>query len=101
MKQLNNDETIYLIKEIKEKEKEKEKERINSLKIENMTLDNKSFFGKSNNKFNINLSSLGCQYLSHKLFNDNSMIIVGISCIQLYPNIKDLKNIISKILLLL
>ena len=93
MKQLNNDETIYLIKEIKEKEKEKE--RINSLKIENMTLDNKSFFGKSNNKFNINLSSLGCQYLSYKLFNDNSMIIVGISCIQLYPNIKDLKNILS------
>jgi hypothetical protein len=89
MKQLNNDETIYLIKEIKEKEK------INSLKIENIALDNKSFFGKINNKFSINLSSLGCQYLSHKLFNDNSTIIVGISCIQLYPNIKDLKNILS------
>ena len=89
MKQLNNDETIYLIKEIKEKEK------INSLKIENIALDNKSFFGKINNKFSINLSSLGCQYLSHKLFNDNSMIIVGVSCIQLYPNIKDLKNILS------
>ena len=93
MKQLNNNETIYLIREIKEKEKEKEK--ITSLKIENITLDNNNFFGKSNNKFTINLSSLGCQYLSHKLFNDNSMIIVGISCIQLYPNIKDLKNILS------
>ena len=93
MKQLNNDETIYLIKEIKEKEKEKEK--ITSLKIENITLDTKSFLGKSNNKFIFNLSSLGCQYLSHKLFDDNSLIIVGISCIQLYPNIKDLKNILT------
>jgi len=93
MKQINNDEFIYLIKEIKEKEKEKEK--ITSLKIENITLDTKSFLGKSNNKFIFNLSFLGCQYLSHKLFNDNSLIIVGISCIQLYPNIKDLKNILT------
>ena len=72
MKQLNNDENIYLIKEIKEKEKEKEK--INSLKIENIILDNKNFIGKSNNKFIINLASLGCPYLSHKLFNDNKKI---------------------------
>ena len=93
MKQLYNDETIYLIKEIKEKEKEREK--INSLTIENIALDNKNFFGNSNNKFSINLGSLGCQYLSYKLFDDNSLIIVGVSCIQLYPNIKDLKNVIS------
>ena len=92
MKQLNNDENIYLIKEIKEKEKEKEK--INSLKIENITLDNKNFIGKINNKFIINLASLGCPYLSHKLFNDNTLIIVGLSCIQLYPNIKDLKDLL-------
>ena len=92
MKQLNNDENIYLIKEIKEKEKEKEK--INSLKIENITLDNKNFIGKTNNKFIINLASLGCPYLSHKLFNDNTLIIVGLSCIQLYPNIKDLKDLL-------
>ena len=90
MKQFDNDDTIYIIKEMKEKEK------VNSLVIENISLDNNNLLGKTYNKYSINLSSLGCQYLSNKLFNDNSLLIIGTSCVKLYPNIKDSqKNAIS------
>ena len=90
MKQLNNDETIYIIKE------KKEKEKINELIFENVTLNKNTLLGNINNKYDINLSSLGCQYLSHKLFNDNSLLVIGLTSIQLYPNIVDnVKNILT------
>ena len=90
MKQLNNDENIYIIYEIKEKEK------ITELLIENYSLDKNNLLGKSNKKYNINLQSLDCQYLSNKLFNDNSLLLVGISSVKLYPNIvENINNVLS------
>ena len=60
MKQLNNEENIYIIQEIREKEKEKEK--ITDLIIENFTLDKNNLLGKSNKKYKINLNLLDSQY---------------------------------------
>ena len=92
MKQLNNDENIYIIKEIKEKEKERAKEII----IENIILDKNNFLGKINKKNNINLTSLNCQYLYNKLFSGNSFILIGLSSVKFYPNIfENIKNVLS------
>ena len=90
MKQLNNDENIYIIKEIKEKEKAKE------IIIENIVLDKNNFLGKINKKNNINLTSLNCQYLYNKLFSGNSFILIGLSSVKFYPNIfENIKNVLS------
>ena len=94
MKQLNNEENIYIIQEIREKEKEKEK--ITDLIIENFTLDKNNLLGKSNKKYKFNLNSLDSQYLSNKLFNDNSLLLLGISSVKLYPNIvQNINNVLS------
>ena len=90
MKQLNNENKIYIIKQIKEKEK------IVELSIENYTLDKNNLLGKSNTKININLSSLEGQYLYHKLFPDTSLILLSNSSLKLYQNfIKDNKNFLT------
>ena len=90
MKQLNNENKIYIIKQIKEKEK------IVELSIENYTLDKNNLLGKSNTKININLSSLEGQYLYHKIFPDTSLILLSNSSLKLYPNfIKDNKNFLT------
>ena len=87
MKQLKNDDNIYIIKQIKEKEKPIK------LELKNITLDKNNFFGKSNSAFDINLSILDSQYLYHKLFKDNSFILMGNSSIILFPNLlKDSKE---------
>ena len=90
MKQLNNDNKIYIIKQIKEKEKPIK------LKIENIALDKNNFFGKLNSTNNIDLSILDSQYLYHKLFIDNSFIFMGNTSIKLFPNIfKDSNDILT------
>ena len=90
MKQLINDNNINIIQKIKEKEK------LTQLKIENYYLDKNNFLGKLNSKFNINLSILNGQYLFHKIFPDNSFILMGNTSIKLYPNLlKDDKNILT------
>ena len=90
MKQLNNDNKIYIIKQIKEKEKPIK------LIIENISLDKDNFFGKLNSTNNIDLSILDSQYLYHKLFKDNSFILMGNTSIKLFPNIfKDSNDILT------
>ena len=90
MKQLNNDDKINVIKQIKDKEKPIK------LIIENINLDKENFLGKSTSTFDINLSILDCQYLYHKLFKDNSFILMGNTSIKLFPNIlKDSKEILT------
>ena len=90
MKQLNNEESIYIFKEIKEKEKPKE------IIIENSVLNKNNFLGKLNKKYSVNLSSLNGQYLSNKLFSDNSFILIGLSSVNLYANIiENIKDVVS------
>lgn len=90
MKQLNNDETIYITKETKEKDK------TNELIIEKISLNKNTLLGNLICKYNINLTSINCQYLSHHLFKDNSLVIIGLSSVILYPNIADdAKNVLS------
>ena len=90
MKQINNEGNIYIIKEIKEKEK------INEINLEHISLDKKNLLGKINNIFNFKLDSLYSQYLYNKIFPDNSFILIGLSSIQLYPNLlENTKNILS------
>ena len=90
MKQLINDNKINIIQKIKEKDK------LTQLKIENYYLDKNNFLGKLNSKFNINLSILSGQYLFHKIFPDNSFILMGNTSIKLFPNLlKDDKNILT------
>ena len=90
MKQFNHEGDIYIIKEIKEKEKPKE------ITIENFLFNKNDLLGKLNKKFNINLSSLECQYLSYKLFSDNSFLLIGLSSVKLYPNItENIKNVVT------
>ena len=90
MKQLNNDNKIYIIKQIKEKEKPIK------LIIENIALDKDNFFGKLNSTNIIDLSILDSQYLYHKLFKDNSFILMGNTSIKLFPNIfKDSNDILT------
>ena len=90
MKQLNNDNAINIIRKIKEKDK------LAQLKIENYSLNKNNFLGKLNSEIDINLSILDNQYLYHKLFPDNSFILMGNTSVKLYPNIfKDDKDILS------
>ena len=90
MKQLNNDNAINIIRKIKEKDK------LAQLKIENYSLNKNNFLGKLNSEIDINLSILDNQYLYHKLFPDNSFILMGNTSLKLYPNIfKDDKDILS------
>ena len=90
MKQLNNDNAINIIRKIKEKDK------LAQLKIENYSLNKNNFLGKLNSEIDINLSILDNQYLYHKLFKDNSFILMGNTSVKLYPNIfKDDKDILS------
>ena len=90
MKQLNNDNTITIIKQIKEKDK------LTELSFEQITLDKEKLVGKIKSKFNINLSILDCPYLYHKLFKDNSFILLGNSSIKLFPDIlKDSKDMLT------
>ena len=90
MKQLNNDDKIYIIKQIKEKEKPVK------LILENITIDKNKFFGKSISANEINLSLLDSKYLYHKLFKDNSLLIMGNTSIILFPNVfKDTKDILT------
>ena len=90
MKQLNNDDKINVIKQIKDKEKPIK------LTIDNIKLDKENFFGKSTSTIDINISILDCQYLYHKLFKDNSFILMGNTSIKLFPNIfKDSKEILA------
>ena len=88
MKQLNNFINIFTQK--------KEKENISELIIENYSLEKNNFLGKINSKININLSLLNNQYLYHKLFEDNSFILMGNTSLILFPNIfKDNKEYLS------
>ena len=90
MKQLNNDNIITIIKQIKEKDK------LTELSFEQITLDKEKLVGKIKSKFNINLSILDCPYLYHKLFKDNSFILLGNSSIKLFPDIlKDSKDMLT------
>ena len=90
MKQLNKEGDIYIIKQINEKEKPKE------ITIENFLLNKNDLLGKLNKKFNINLASLDCQYLSYKLFSDNSFLLIGLSLVKLYPKINEnIKNVLT------
>ena len=90
MKQLNNDNIITIIKQIKEKDK------LTELSFEQITLDKEKLVGKIKSKFSINLSILDCPYLYHKLFKDNSFILLGNSSIKLFPDIlKDSKDMLT------
>ena len=90
MKQLNNEEGIYFIKEIKEKEKPKE------IIIENFLINKNNFLGNLNKKSNIKLVELDCQYLTNTLFPDNSFLLIGLTSVKLYPNIfESIKNVLS------
>ena len=90
MKQLNNDNAINIIRKIKEKDK------LAQLKIENYSLNKNNFLGKLSSGVGVNLSILDNQYLYHKLFPDNSFILMGNTSVKLYPNIfKDDKDILS------
>ena len=90
MKQLNNDDKINVIKQIKDKEKPIK------LTIDNIKLDKENFFGKSTSTIDINISILDCQYLYHKLFKDDSFILMGNTSIKLFPNLfKDSKDILT------
>ena len=90
MKQLNNDNAINIIRKIKEKDK------LAQLKIENYSLNKNNFLGKLSSGVGVNLSILDNQYLYHKLFPDNSFILMGNTSIKLFSNIfKDDKDILS------
>ena len=91
MKQLNNDNSINIFTQ------KNEKEKLSELIIENYSLEKNNFLGKINSKININLSLLNNnQYLYHKLFEDNSFILMGNTSLILFPNIfKDNKDYLS------
>ena len=90
MKQLNSDDKIILIKQNKEKEKS------TKLSFEIFTLDKENFLGKCNYSFDIDLSKLDSQYLYHKLFKNDSFILMGNTSINFFPNIiKNLNDILT------
>ena len=90
MKQLNDDNIIHIIKQVKEKEK------LVKLSFEKYNLDKENFIRKINSSFDIDLALLDSQYLYHKLFKDDSFILMGNSSIILFPNIfKVNKDILS------
>ena len=90
MKQLNDDNIIHIIKQVKEKEK------LVKLSFEKYNLDKENFIRKINSSFDIDLAVLDSQYLYHKLFKDDSFILMGNSSIILFPNIfKVNKDILS------
>lgn len=83
MNQINGSENIYYIHKIEEK---------SILEINHYKIINNSISEFDNDSFCIDLSMLNCDYLSHKLFQDYTFIILGTSCIMLFPNIIKDKN---------